>query len=196
MVNIPVTVLIAFLGVFIGAWLQRRHWLRSTYEEIRVRESKDASDLASEIARVFDKRITAQRNYLLTKFSKTGNENENAYKSAINEYSDSFNDIRFRLFYYLSYKEVLKYESDLHNRLVKNGGEIAPIRNMREYRKRKEAINNELSIISARVFMFCRLLSLKISREEIGSLRRLKDWKNPQNEFISIFFLLRRLLNI
>lgn len=210
MINVPLTIIIAIFGVFLTARFQRYHWLRSTREEIRVRETNEASELVRDIARAFDKRITAQRSFLWNLSSPDSNKTQKTFEAVTNEYANNFNEIRYRLFYYSSYQEVLEFEQRLHDRIVANANEIRHISKHGRPRRRSiwhiskhggprsrsiAELDNDLSILSAKVFEYCAKLSQEIATENIGSLRRLNNWKDPNNEFITNWHLIRLLLN-
>lgn len=197
MINIPLTIIIATFGIFITARFQRYHWLRSTREEIRVRETAEASELVREIAVAFDKRITAQRRLLHGIGSPDEKIIKELYSGAVREYAETFNSIKYRLFYYTSYQDVLDFESKLHNRIVTNAEGIHQIERTGTPLSRSSAeLEKDLSILSAKVFHYCRNMSENIANEQIGSLRRLHDWKDPKNEFVTNWHLIRRLLNV
>lgn len=197
MVNIPLTVIIAFFGIFITALFQRRHWLRTTREEIRVRETKEASDLVRDISRSFDKRISAQRLLLLNLKSSDREKYRESFRLAVIEYAEGYNDIRYRLFFYTSYQRVLDFERNLHERLVHNSDRILSLMKQRKSQtKITYELNDELSKISANVFHFCTDLSTEIAAEKFGTLRMVYDWRNPKNEFVTSWYLVKRLLNI
>lgn len=196
--NISLAAILAFLGLFITARFQRTHWLRSTHEEIRVRETKEATDLVKDIAFIFDKRIAAQRLLLLNANSDKQASFREPYLEAVKEYMQRYNEIRYRLNFYLSYSEVLNFERNLNDRMVSNGSKIALLiaqpENFTDVQRAK--LNEDLSIISASVFTYCKNISGRISKGDFGSLRHISDWKNPNNEYTTISFLIRRLLNI
>lgn len=196
--NISLAAVLAFIGLFITARFQRTHWLRSTHEEIRVRETKEASELVKDIATTFDRRIAAQRLLLLNMDSQDREKFEEIYLDAVREYMHRFNEIRYRLNFYLTYGDVLKFEADLNNRIVVNGSKISLMISSPEKVETadRSKLDNDLSIISALVFRYCRDISEKISKNDFGSLRRISNWKDPENQFVTIGFLLKRLLNI
>ncbi|MWD30055.1 hypothetical protein E0K89_021495 [Aquicoccus sp. SCR17] len=204
--NIPITVAIALFSVFIGAWFQRRHWLRSIAEEIRVRETADASALIDLIATTFDERIIAQRLFL----GSIGDQERQKearieYREQLKSYFGKFNTIRGKLFFYFSYQTVVDFENELHNRIAENG--LAIERLSRQYEKRgllksnkdlareKARLNNDLSQISVLVFKKCRGLYELVSGHDFGSLRQINNWRDPENEFVSSLKLLRKVLN-
>lgn len=197
MINIPITIIIGIIGIFITARFQRYHWLRSTREEIRVRETNEASQLLRDIALAFDKRITAQRSFLLNLSSPSADEAKQAFTAAVREYSESFNEIRYRLFYYTSYNRVLEFEERLHERLVTNANEILGVsRHGRALGRSVQELDDDLSLISAKVFRFCERIANDISNENIGSLKRIYDWTEPRNEFVTNWHLVKRLFNV
>ncbi|WP_298815871.1 hypothetical protein [uncultured Roseibium sp.] len=200
--SVPITVIIGLLGILFGAWFQRRHWLRSVAEEVRVRETKDASELIELIATTFDRRIAAQRAFL----HSIGDVNREAeiskYREAINEYGEKINTIRSKLFFYFSYSEVYDYEEELHNRLIINGANITRLykevvrEESEDLNSRKEELDKDLSLLSAKVFRSCRNLYGKVALLEFGTLRKIHDWQNPNNEYVSSMKLARKVLNI
>lgn len=195
--NIPLSIIIGLLGVFIGGWLQKRHWLRATKEEIRVRETADANALVKQITKTFDERMWAQRNFL----NQIGREGEalalNRYREAIRIYTEEFNSIRTGLFFYFSYKKVLSFEKDLHNRLVANGALIESIyRDKNDNADVRSEVAEQLSTVSAKVFRFCKNTSDEISTENFGTMRKINDWKRPDNQFVGSFSLIRRIFNL
>ncbi|WDA13646.1 hypothetical protein [Paracoccus marcusii] len=197
MFGIPIAAILAIVGIFITANYQRRHWLRATHEEIRTRETREANDLLRDIARIFDKRIACQRLYLLNLEDENSSEYKKSYMDSVKEYSGSYNDLRYRLRFYTSYASVLDFEKTLNDRIVKNGNRISTIAKLNNRSESEVSeIDKDLSIISAKVFEFCARLANKISAEDFGSLRKLSSWNNPSNEYITNWWLIKRLLNI
>ncbi len=194
MLGIPITIIIAFLGVILTAYFQKQHWLRATREEIRVRETNGASELAQDIAKIFDRRIAAQRSLLRNIDSKS---HKNYYFSAIREYGLNYNDIRYRLYYYIGMRNVVYMESNLNDRVVYNAREIDFfLKNGRFINKDCDELINDLNIISAHVYRFCSKFSEAVAKGEVGAIKKVSDWKDPNNEYVSNWFLLKRLLNI
>ncbi|MBO9456117.1 hypothetical protein J7376_11090 [Paracoccus sp. R12_1] len=195
--NIPLAALLAFVGIFVTARFQRMHWLRATREEIRVRETKEATALVSDIATAFDKRIVAQRFLLLNLSDVNKDRIIDEYRAAVKLYSESYNEIRYRLFYYTSYSEVLYFENKLNNKIVEHGNLVVKLlKQDAPLEMQIASLDGELSIISTKVFQYCKKLSGLISEEKIGSLQKIYDWKDPKNEYISDWRLIKRLLNI
>lgn len=197
MAGVSITVIIGILAVFLTAAFQRKQWLRNTREEIRVRETKSAEELVRDVTRAFDKRITAQRFFLLNANEEDSNEFRVKYREAVHDYLISFNDIRARISYYFPRSELLYFEEQLHERIVQNGNSIAALFRQGIANQAKiSELNSQLSTISAHVYQFSARCSEKISTSQIKPIQRLDDWKDHQNEFIGTWFLLRRLLSI
>jgi hypothetical protein len=162
-----------------------------------VRETNGATDLVRDIAKAFDKRITAQRTLLRNLGSPNIEALRDSSNLAIKEYSEGYNEIRYRLNYYTSYQEVLDFERQLHDRLVSCSNQIYEIAKLSARRASKvQELDNELSLVSELVFKYCRNLSNDIANERIGSLPKIHDWKDPDNEFVGSWRLIKRLLNI
>ncbi len=197
MVNVPVTVIIGIIGVILTAWFHRLHWVRSTREEIRVRETKEASELVQDIAGLFSKRIAAQRLLLENINSDDFNKYLNDYRDAVKIYMENYNEIRYRLTYFKSYSVVLDFEQELNDKIVLNSGQISlVIRRGKFLPEEKTKLSKELSVVSAEVYKFCARLSDDIAKEKVGRLRRISNWRDPNNEFVGNWALIKRLLNI
>ncbi|MBO6860623.1 hypothetical protein [Roseibium sp.] len=201
--SIPITIIIGLLGVLIGIWFQRRSWLLSIAEEVRVRETADASKLIDLIAETFDKRIAIQRAFLYSIGDEDRADYIDKYREAVIEYAEKINIVRSKLYFYFSYEEVLRYEQELHVRLVVNAEAISNLRNRYEELSSSGLSDNEvfrlnedLSIISAKVFRYCQTLYVKVAKLEFGSLRTIHNWTDRSNDFVSSVKLLRRVLNI
>lgn len=197
MINVPITIIIAVLGIFLTARFQRIQWIRTTREEIRIRETKGATDLVSDIAKAFGRRITAQRSLLRNLKSRKVKKCRDGLDLAIKEYSEGYNEIRYRLNYYTSYQKVLDFEREIHDRLVSNLNKIYALANSKRHSSMEvRKLDDDLSRVSELIFRYCQKLSEEIASENIGRLSEIHDWEDPDNEFIGSWYLIKRLLNI
>jgi hypothetical protein len=177
--------------------------IRDRSKEVRVRETADASKLIDLIAETFDKRIAIQRAFLYSIGDEDRADYIDKYREAVIEYAEKINIVRSKLYFYFSYEEVLRYEQELHVRLVVNAEAISNLRNRYEELSSSGLSDNEvfrlnedLSIISAKVFRYCQTLYVKVAKLEFGSLRTIHNWTDRSNDFVSSVKLLRRVLNI
>lgn len=194
---IPAAAFAALVGVLLTAGLQRRHWLRTTQEEIRVRETREATELVRDIAKIFDARIAAQRLYLRNIGSDSHDALKSQYTSALKEYMGNYNDVRYRLMSYHSYATVLEFEETLNNRIVQNSALITEAeRTSSSSQEKIRKADDDLSVVSAHVFRFCARMHKEIGKENIGTLRSLKNWQDPANPYVTNWALVKRLLNI
>lgn len=86
--GIPISIIIGLLAVLVGGWLQQRQWYRNSREEIRVRETEEATKLISEIARTIDKRIAAQRALAYHASDEDGSEFLKDYRTRFSDFSE------------------------------------------------------------------------------------------------------------
>ncbi|SFN60992.1 hypothetical protein SAMN04488056_101462 [Cohaesibacter marisflavi] len=197
MASIISTITIAVIGVFLTAWFNHIHWLNKNREEIRIRETIEATSLVRDIANIFDKRIVTQRLMLRNIFLENREVMLEEYKKSLREYSERYNEVRFRLRYFSSYSYVIDFERELNDKIVENSYEIEHILKYGRPKKLKfSELNEQLNIISVRVYEYCALLTSDISSENIGVLKKINDWKDPNNKYISSLFLIKRLLSL
>lgn len=197
MLSILSTLIVAVIGIFLTAWFNHIHWLNKNREEIRIRETLEATSLVRDIANIFDKRIVTQRLMLRNIFLKNKEAMLEEYKISLKEYSEKYNEVRFRLRYFSGYNFVLNFEKDLNDKIVENSYEIEHILKYGRPKKLKfSELNEQLNIISVRVYEYCAQLTSDISAENIGVLKKINDWKNPNNKYISSWFLIKRLLSL
>lgn len=197
--SVPITVVLGLAGVIIGGWLQRRHWLRTTREEIRVRETSEANSLIKDIAEYLDKRISTQREFLHSiSDSQEARESARAeYKKAISEFGSRSNAIRSHIYFFFGYQEVLRFEKSLPEKIVINGLKCEHLfRSEKATQDRISELDLELSKISSLIFIYCGKLSRKVSAEDFGTLRKIRNWQDPNNPHITLTDLTKRLLNI
>lgn len=194
MLSVPITIFLGLLAVALTAYFQTRHWYRSTKEEIRVRETKDCTALIEQIAKVFDERITAQRRFLFRTSEKDNK--RDLYITEVDKYLASLNIIRAKLNYYFSYEMVIKLEREIHEPLIKNANLIEDVQrtNRPKAAQQKQQLHRELSVISHDVYKLCAELHSRVAREAFGELRKINNWKDVGNRFVTSGDLVRRLL--
>lgn len=192
---IPIGIFLGLITVFIGAYFQRKQWLNNLREEIRVRETKGATEVLKFISEVIDRRISAQRRFLWRASRKIEKDELLRYRDAVEQYSSSINQARAKLFFYFEFSIVRELEEGILNPIVFNGARIEKLLSTRATDNKTE-IESELSLLSAQSFGFITKLYVMISQEEIGQLKLINDWREPGNQFTSTGWLLKRLFDV
>ena len=191
---IPISIIIGVATAILAAHFQRRQWLRNTREEIRVRETDEASKTIEILTRSIDARIAAQRRFIWQTRSKNQDEVVR-YRNAVEAFGAELNYVRSRLLFYFDYETVEDIEEHILDRIFRNGRLAEAIAGQRSPEKRRE-LASELSAISAVLFRRCQYLYTLIAREDFGSLKKLSDWTRIENDHTSFGYLAGRLLGI
>lgn len=195
-----------FLGViaaFVGAYLQRKLWRHKTIEEIRQRETTEAKQLVSSIARSLDRRLNEHRYFMSRIQRKVADKNDyEKYLSESRIWMESYSTYKTGIYHLFGKSAMLEFENNIAGELIMNGRIVVRAFNI-EYnrlnerdRKEQDEVFTRMSFISYLGAKYINHLNERIANNEIGQISQHNNINSNTLEMLDTSYLILRLFGI
>jgi len=200
---IPQSVLIGLVVAVVAYFLQQRSWRHNKKEEVRQREFEACMNIIENLARAFDKRISATSEFIgcVDRGEVTLDELQD-YRSSVREWMHDFSSFKTKIYHYFGKDKMLEFENSVHASLR----EVSDI-TLRTYRLGKENLSSkhlvEHNSCSARLYgarykayRFLAVLNEMTANEETGRISLYDNVHVGNLDLISRTYLVQRLLGM
>ena len=189
---------LAILGAFIGAWLQYRSWIHQNWQKLREEKTRVARATVEDAAKLVDRRLYRQRRLLWALQRSDTLETASAlaeYQNAVAEWMDNLGRLKAELWLSFDRWTAIRFEEEIHDTFARVGRELeTSIRHGRPSVFVKE--EKELNRLGRSAYEFIHVLLERISSEDLSGLvgRDELSYRNWEN--LSTGFLARRLFGL
>jgi hypothetical protein len=189
---------LAIVGAFVGAWLQHRSWIHQNWQRIREEKTRIALATVEDAAKLVDRRLYRQRRLLWSLQRRNGADTTVAlkdYQDAVAEWMDNLGRLKAELWLSFDRWTAIRFEEEIHDPLARVGRQLE--RSIRSGLPGALATEErELNRLGRSAYEFIHALLERISSENLNGLvgRDELSYRNWEN--LSVGFLTRRLFGL
>lgn len=199
--SVPITIVIGVFAVLLGAYFQRRHWLNSNREAIKERETDAALQAINEFLRCIDRRIAHQRTMLnLIQAREIDPERKKDNQKSAEEWLSSINSLRANIKFYFGYANIIDTEEKVIATINDCGAVIVQLSRCDELSSEDiqmiDSTRKRLSRSSERAYNIAVKWLRLVAEERFGSMRKINDNRDIENQYFSTRHFIRELFNL